>query len=651
MASAETARLIAELSLRDKLTGGLKKATAGVDKFDSRWSKTAGVVKKGLVVGGAAAAGFLAVNIKAGIDNLATLESAVTSVNGALAVAGKGWKTTGADIAAEANRIEASVGAAFDDKDIVAATASLIRYGRVSEANLKPAMQVMTDLAARTGSVESAAKLLGKALADPIKASSALRRAGVILTDAQQHQLAVLLRMTKGEREHYNQLKRSDKAAAEAYKASVTAQKAGKAQKYVLDQLAKATKGAAAASQGPFERSQKVLADVIEDSQKALAEGFLPVIEKVRDILTKELAKPGTLNAIRDFGKGLAGGLESLVDAAQKVPWGTIGDSLRIAGTGARAVFDAFTGLPPWVQTAVLTGWGLNKLSGGLFSNIVGDLAKGLVKGVLGINAGTVIVKAGTVTGAGGAPTGGAAAAGTAGKGLSTLGKVFLVGEAIGLVAAVNEVRQQVQDSATQQAQDLHSNLNQILANPNADRAALITALDGVNQGIRDLQADPLAVALVSGPALDELKAMKAALEKRLGPKPEQSPDAKDRSADAKKAITDVGLQVQRKGEQTTGSIDKMKSNLGTKLDSAKRGIDSTRSSVDIATGAVRTGAAMGAAATRAVAPPIVSAIYAARPITNVDVHVNATTVTKQVSVTQSYGQTTTSRDQWWKDG
>ena len=43
---------------------------------------------------------------------------------------------------------------------------------------------------------------------------------------------------------------------------------------------------------------------------------------------------------------------------------------------GAKAILDAFVGLPPWVQTAVLTSWGLNKLTGGMFTGIVGELGK-----------------------------------------------------------------------------------------------------------------------------------------------------------------------------------------------------------------------------------------------------------------------------------
>ena len=70
--------------------------------------------------------------------------------------------------------------------------------------------------------------------------------------------------------------------------------------------------------------------------------------------------------------------------------------ALGTAAGFAKDLVTAFLGLPSWVQAAVITGWGLNKVTGGL----IGDLASGLIKGVLGINAGVVNVN-GPVAGAG----------------------------------------------------------------------------------------------------------------------------------------------------------------------------------------------------------------------------------------------------------
>ena len=174
------------------------------------------------------------------------------------------------------------------------------------------------------------------------------------------------------------------------------------------------------------------MADAAEDVQRAFAIGFLPVIKEVADVLTKELGKPGTINALKGLGKALAGTLRSLISAAKQLPWEQIGTSLKIAGTGAKAILDAFLGLPPWIQTAVLTGWGLNKLTGGALSGIFTGLASGLIKGVLGMNAGVVNINAGVVNG-GGIP--GAGGKGGFLGGVGGLGKLLVGFTGVGLMA------------------------------------------------------------------------------------------------------------------------------------------------------------------------------------------------------------------------
>lgn len=381
MAAAETARLIAELTLKDKLTPGVKSATASLGKLDSSLGRMGATAKRGASVAGKALLGLGAVaavgigaGIKTGLENLATLESAVTSVDGAIKQVGLTGQVTGAQIAAMANQIESDIGAAFDDKDITQAATTLIRFGKVTTATLEPALVVMTDLATKTGSVESAATLLAKALADPEKAAGKLARTGVILTKEEQKQI----------------------------KAFMKAGKAAEAQKVILDSLAKSTKGAAAASQGPYQRALSTLADVTEDAQKALGEGFLPVIERVAKWLSTSLADPKVMADIRSMGKSLAGAFDDAVTFAQKVPWGAIKDGLKTAAEWAGRLFDAFRSMPPEMQATIVALAGLNKLSGGAISGIVSELGKGLVRGVLGLTAGVVNLKAATVIGGGG---------------------------------------------------------------------------------------------------------------------------------------------------------------------------------------------------------------------------------------------------------
>ncbi len=353
MALAERAELVARLSLDNKNFVNNARGSVGALKSMEgsmgRIAKHAGTGLKNAAANiakiGAIGGAFIGLQVRSGIQSLATLEDAITSVDGALAQTGKGWTITGAQIAAVANQIETDTQRAFDDKDITQAATTLIRYGGIAQDQLEPAMRIMTDLAAKTGDVGSASEALAKAMADPTKATRLLRQAGVSLTKDQTKQIATWVE---------------------------NGQKT-KAQAYLLDLVAQKTKGAAAAMHGPYNDAMKILADVTEDAQRALAEGFLPLLQRVADKLSNFLADPKNVQKIRDFGKGLADGFEKLLKVGERIPWGLIGDSLKTAGAGAKVVFDALTGLPPWIQTAVLTGWGLNKLTGGALGSIIGE--------------------------------------------------------------------------------------------------------------------------------------------------------------------------------------------------------------------------------------------------------------------------------------
>jgi hypothetical protein len=171
-----------ELNILVAAKGALQAArdVGKVDTAVNRLGGTARKVGKAAAIGIGAGVGVASVvigrSVQSGLENLALLEDATTQVTGALKATGQAGQVTANQVADWANEIESSVQAAFDDKDITSATATLIRFGKVTKSNLRPAMVVMTDLAAKTGSVESAATLLSKALADPTKAAGKLTR-------------------------------------------------------------------------------------------------------------------------------------------------------------------------------------------------------------------------------------------------------------------------------------------------------------------------------------------------------------------------------------------------------------------------------------------------------------------------------------------
>jgi hypothetical protein len=231
--------------------------------------------------------------------------------------------------------------------------------------------------------LQATAIQLGKALNDPVKGVTALTKVGVTFTEQQKDQIAAMV-------------KAGDTAGA---------------QRVILAELATEFGKAGEAAGTGYAADMRRFNDAIEGAQQAIAIGFLPVIQEMTKFLTEKLNDPKVLAAIKDLGTKGAGLLAQAFEAAKKIPWDSIANAFQLMGQGAKAAYDLFMGLPDWVKTAVLTGWGLNKLTGGAVGSIVSELSKGLIKGVLGMTAGIVNINAGTVNGG----LGGAAGGGKAG--------------------------------------------------------------------------------------------------------------------------------------------------------------------------------------------------------------------------------------------
>lgn len=489
MATADTARLIATLELQDKFTKTADRAIGKVDRIDKKLGAFSGAANRNLsrAVDATISRGVRALtsSVTEGLGSLAELENATTAVDGAIAATGKTGKVTSVQIAAWANEIETATQAAFDDKAITASTADLLRFGKVTTANIRPAMVVMTDLAARTGDVQTAGKQLAKALADPTKASGSLRKAGIVLTKQQQKQIDAMV-------------KAGDVAGA---------------QRRVLEELAKTTGGAAANSVGKYGDAIHLMEDASEDAKKALAEGFFPVIERASGKITKLANDPKVIDGLRSFGSNLADAFDSAIDFAEEVDWKGIGAGLQSAADWAGRLFGAFNSMPAEAKGIILALAGLTKLTGGAPIKFALDFGKEALSGVFGhffdrgSSAGNPLwVKTAGVSGLGdGTGTG---------SGGGKLGKALAGASIIGDIAAVVATQQAVSAENSAIASDIHAALSEGIKTKTP--AELITALNGVNQGINDIQANPLNV-LVSGSALDELRAMRASLAGQLG--------------------------------------------------------------------------------------------------------------------------------------
>jgi hypothetical protein len=361
VALADTAKLVASLELQDKFSKPLAGASTSLDNFAR---KTATLDKLGNDIGrgirntatnltriGIAGAGLLTAAVTNGVRELEKLENAQAQTNAVIestqGVAGQ----TAESIRNLAEKYE-GLNATVDDKVIQSTENLLLTFTNVKKEAFEPALQAILDINTAMGGgeegLEGVAIQVGKALNDPIRGLTALRRIGVNFTEQQKDQIKKLVE------------------ANDLYGA----------QQIILQELGTEFGGSFAAAGDTAAGKFAKVRDAVEDAQAALATAFLPVLEKVADKLGTFLSDPATVQRIEDFGGQLAAGFDKALDVIGQIDFGAIGASLEIAGTGAKAVFDAFVNLPPWVQTAVLTGWGLNKLTGGALTGIVGTLSK-----------------------------------------------------------------------------------------------------------------------------------------------------------------------------------------------------------------------------------------------------------------------------------
>ena len=377
MASRELSILVTAKNMASKVLGTVR---GDVNSIDGAAKRAGSNMSRNIGMGVAAVGAGLSIQVKAGIDSLVELERVNNLTAAALESTGNAAGQSAEGIRARSEAMETMSG--VDDKVIQNAQNLLLTFTNVRKDAFEPTLEAAMNLNAALGGGDEGLQgtliQVAKAVQDPVRGMTALRRSGVSFTKEQEEQV----------------------------KAMVAANDMMGAQGLILGELEKQFGGAAEAANQGVGASQKRFSDAIEDMQMALATGFLPLIEKVSGKLTTLVGDPAFLQGVEDFGSAIAGGFEAAVDFAGTIPWEQVGAALQTAGTGARMAMDAFLSAPPWLQIAILTGWGLNKLTGGGLGSIVGALGSGLIKGVLGMNAGVVNINAATVNGGPGGPGG-----------------------------------------------------------------------------------------------------------------------------------------------------------------------------------------------------------------------------------------------------
>jgi len=208
--------------------------------------------------------GLVAFQAKQGVQGVMEDEKALTNLESTLKATGNAANITADGFFEYANQLQATTGVGADQITQGAALLGTFRAVRneVGKGNqiFTRATEAALDLSKKGfGDLESANKMLGKALQDPTRGITALSRAGVGFTDAQQEQIKAM-------------------------------QESGDllgAQKIILAEVEGQVKGTAKAygqtTAGQVDRAGRAF----EELQKALAVALLPVITTLAGWLTK----------------------------------------------------------------------------------------------------------------------------------------------------------------------------------------------------------------------------------------------------------------------------------------------------------------------------------------------------------------------------
>jgi hypothetical protein len=493
VAFGDIAKLLASLDLDTKpfekgsrrVSGDLSKMEGGLGRVSTRAIALGSAVGVGIERLAEKGISVLFGAIRSGEDNLHILQESIGQTNAIIESTGGVAGVSATQVRDLAESLEQLT--TVDDKAVQAGENVLLRYTGIGKEIFPQATKAATDLAvamakgdAANADVAQSAAQIGKALQDPIKGLTSLRKAGVVFTAQEQDQIKALV-------------KAGDTMGAQQAILKALEVRYGKA-------------GEAAGKTGAS--GIRRLNDAVEDAQIALAEGLSPALDDIRAEIAKGLSDPGTKQDLRNLCVFLGDAAKSGIAFAKSVPWDQIGEGLKTAAGFAGKLIDVFAHLPPGVQGTIIGLAALNKLGGGGVIKIGVDLFKEGAKGLLGqiFQRGSSPANPMFVTGTG---LGGAGVPTPGGGGLGLASKLFLVGEAIGLIAAVNEVRDNIAGQLTEQTKGVHDAVSQQINDTKTTAGQLQQSLDGVNQGIEALSHDPIGNALL-GDQKAELEKMRA---------------------------------------------------------------------------------------------------------------------------------------------
>ena len=122
---------------------------------------------------------------------------------------------------------------------------------------------------------------------------------------------------------------------------------------------------------------------------------LLPVLNDLATEGIAFLTKPATQKGIKEFATALGKGIRGLAGVVTSINWGAVAGFLSTAAGFAGQLVTWFTKMPDWAQAFLIGSFAVTKLP--VIGDLVSELGKGLIKGVLGMTAGVVNINAGVV--------------------------------------------------------------------------------------------------------------------------------------------------------------------------------------------------------------------------------------------------------------
>lgn len=276
----------------DRMTAGARRVDTATDRMTREVDRANAAMKRlaGAALGVAAAyVGWQTIDnlVRKLVTSTVEAEAAQAQLAAALRSTGGASGQTLSSLNAHASALQKLT--MYDDEAIAGAQAMLLAFQRIGGDTFPAATDAVLDLAARMGGdLNGAARQVGKALEDPIRGISLLRRAGVSFTDEQRSMIEAMMAV-------------GDVAGAQGI---------------ILSGLEARYGGAAEAARGTLGGALAALQNAFDD----LFEATGPASEQMRQTIERlvaSLSDPKVIEAVHRIGAAIFGVLDW---AAQNLP-------------------------------------------------------------------------------------------------------------------------------------------------------------------------------------------------------------------------------------------------------------------------------------------------------------------------------------------